>query len=280
MNRIVLNRQTVQEQQKYYSDLTIYTLHKRLQNLIKSFINYPRSYPVLQGSYILLVDGLWYNFNNQYWILYIFLLKPKKRNYAYILDPVMIKGRENLSGWNKAILTIPNNIKKRIIAFVSDDLNGFKRIAQQNNWIHQLCHFHLLMELRRRRGRRQKNTLIDYPIREAIYQNVQYLLYHSNDVLCKQKTLLRISNRPDCPKKMGMIVREFLRNINRYQSYLVYPRYTIPKTTGACESLAKMIRQRTNTLKTPESVERWAIAFARLRKTMICNGIKRNFPQN
>lgn len=224
--------------------------------------------PRLRGSYLLIADGIWYTFEGEEWVLYLLLLKPIRRNYAHLLDPVMLKGRERFSNWQRAIQSIPELTRKCIVAFVSDHFSASERVARYFKWIHQLCHFHLIAELQKRRGRR-KTRLAGASIREEIYQCVVHLLSGRNATI-EQKLRQLISNR-ECPRKVGMIAREFLRVRHRYWSYLRYPELTIPKTTGAAESLGKLIRKRTWPLRNPTAVLQWAAAFIRLRKNMACN---------
>jgi len=48
---------------------------------------------------------------------------------------------------------IPPVAKDRIQAMVVDNLPGMRKLAQQHQWVLQLCHFHLLLKLLARRGR-------------------------------------------------------------------------------------------------------------------------------
>jgi len=86
--------------------------------------------------------------------MYVMVVKPIRSHQAFFLDPVLLPGKESYERWREALATIPPQIKKRVLAFVSDGFRGSKLITREHGWIHQRCHFHLLMALIRRHGRR------------------------------------------------------------------------------------------------------------------------------
>lgn len=232
----------------------------------------PRLHPQSLDAPVLLMDGVWYAFKDHYWILYLFLLK-RKDGTAYVLDPVMLKGKESLENWQQALRTIPRRFKKQIRVVVSDNFRSSVIVARKAKWLHQLCHFHLLAELRRKRGKRKK-TISAKALREEIYQSIQTVLY----VRAKEKVVallhrLRVlADDPSCPVRLSFIVGEFIRRHALYRTYLDHPEYDIPTTTNAVESFNKMIRKHTRYLRTPRAVQLWATVFVRRRKTIRCNG--------
>lgn len=282
LSKVVLQGQSVETQLSHYPNLTLNGLQKRVQGLIRSAATKDRVYPLLRGQYILIADGLWYSFDNQDWVLYIFLLKPRRRNYAYLLDPLILPGKESYRNWLTAIETIPDNIQRLILAFVSDAFRASDKISQYYQWLHQLCHFHLIAELQKRRGRRKK-AIAGRSVRENIYQSVVKLLRTNEpkQINRLKARLRKLTDKLECPAKLAMIAREFLKHFDKYQTYLDYPELTIPRTSSPAESLAKLIRQRTRMLNTPQAVQDWAAAFVRLKRTMKCNGQKSiKNPQN
>lgn len=279
---MVLKVQSAEAQQGLFAECSSSAVAKRFQKSLARFTRWPAHYPHLAGAYTLIADGLWYTFDDTDWVLYLLLLKPRRRNYAYLLDPIILQGRETYDNWTTAIDTIPEDIQKRVCAFVSDHFRASEKVARRYGWIHQLCHFHLLAELQKRRGTR-KRKIPGHHIREDVYQLVRSVLV--SEAGAKRTTdirkLIQCINQRDCPRKLGMIVREFLRTLDRYHAYRTYPAYTIPRTTGAAESLSKLVRKRTRPLKTPQAVQDWAVAFCRLRRTITCNGqrtIEKNQP--
>ena len=269
LREAVLYAQPLRQQARLQSALTVSGVRDRFRNTLRVFTKHPRAFSALRGSYVLIADGVWYTFQNEKWVLYLLLLKPCRRNYALLLDPVLLKGRETFQNWNAALLSIPESVRNRILALVSDHFRASEKISRRFGWIHQLCHFHLIAELERRRGK-FKTRLAGVSIRETIYQCVVRLLTREDRHL--EQRLRKLILHPDCPRAVGRIAGEFLRARSQYRSYLHYPDLTLPKTTGVAESLAKLIRKRTWPLRTPVSVLQWTTAFIRLKKNMTCNG--------
>jgi len=282
LKRIVLHDQKLKDQKAHYSNLSVDAIRKRFEKTLERFVSQGIRFSKLKGSYILLADGLHFKFKKEEWVLYLCILKPRRRNKAYLLDPTMIKGAESFKRWKQAIDTIPENLRKRIVAFVSDDFRTSSKIAQHFGWLHQLCQFHLISALHRRRAKR-KLTLKGRAIREEIYGTIRFLLATKDvkKIPFLTKKLLTLSQYPDCPKSLTMIVNEFLRKIASYRTYLEYSGLTIPRTTSPVESLGNLIRERTRSLNSPEAVFKWSTAFTRFKKRMICNGqSQRKIPQN
>lgn len=118
---------------------------------------------------VLVLDGLYFRFRGKDWVLYLMAVKPCRQNRALFLDPILLAGRENFSGWSQAFATIPANIHKRIRASVSDEIAGIIKLSTSQGWIVQFCHFHLINRLQQCRGRRN-HRLQDRPLREALYR--------------------------------------------------------------------------------------------------------------
>lgn len=267
--RIVAHTDTIHQQARHFPVLTDSGVKYRFQHALQAECSRPRALPRLRGAYTLIADGVWYRFTGQEWVLYLLILKPRRRNYGYLLDPVMLPGRERYENWMAAIHTIPSHIRTHILSFVSDHFSASELVADTMGWIHQLCHFHLIAELQKRRGRK-KWRLRGASIREESYQCIVRLLRRDDQRLTKR--LIDLITRKHCPRKIRMIVREYLRSQSRYATYRTHPELTIPNTTGSAESLGKLMRKRTWMLRTPQSVLQWATAFVRLRRYIRCNG--------
>lgn len=207
------------------------------------------------------------------WVMYVMALKPTNSNHAFYLDPVLLPGKESYERWRQALATIPEPTQKRIKAFVSDGFRGAKLIAREHNWIHQRCHFHLLMALIRRHGRRSYRVK-GAGIREKLLGVVRVLLTTTDEVM-KRKHILkaqRLLLHPLCPPWIHKQTIEFLRTLDDFRAYLIYPELNLPTTTNAIESSGKIIRKATSTARTPQSVLLRATTFLRLRKSITCNG--------
>lgn len=282
LKRIVFESQLVRHQKSSFKQISVSGIYKRLEKALRHESAQEVRLPKLSGAYILLGDGIRYFFKEEEWVLYIFLLKPRRRNYAYLLTPRIIRGKETHKNWKEAIHSIPKETRKRIFGFVSDNFRASRRIAREQNWLHQLCHFHLISEMQKRLGK-NKRVLVGLNIREEIYQTVRGILVLKEEKLLPSKILkLKIlSQQKDCPRKFKMIVHEFLRNIHHYRLYLSYPTLTIPRTTSAVESVVNLLRKRTAKLKSPKAVQAWSTIFLRFHKKIVCNGqSKKKIQQN
>src|SRR3989338_883541 len=248
---------------------------RKLSRALYAIVQTELSRCLPNGPYALLGDGLYFKFKRVDWVMYIMALKPIKSNRAFFLDPVLLQGKECHERWRVALATVPPETKKRIKAFVSDGFRGSKLIAKEHGWIHQRCHFHLLMALIRRRGRRSYRVK-GAGIRERLLGVVRVLLTTTNTSLLHQHTLKarRLLIHPLCPPWIRKQTIEFLRTLDDFRAYLNHLPLDLPTTTNSVESTGKLIRKATSTARTPQSVLLRAIAFLRLRKSITCNGKK------
>ena len=225
------------------------------------------------GPYALLGDGLYFKFKRMDWVMYVMAVKPIKSNRAFFLNPVLLQGKKCYERWRVALATIPPETKKRVKAFVSDGFRGSKLIAKEHGWIHQRCHFHLLMALIRRHGRRSYRVK-GAGIRERMLSVVRVLLTTADAMMKRKQTLKaqRLLSHSLCPPWIRIQTIEFLRTLDDFRAYLIYPELNLPTTTNSIESSGKIIRRATSTARTPQSVLLRATAFLRLKKSITCNG--------
>lgn len=272
LRRILLDgKKLSHEFKKDYPSLPAlcYRFRKSLEWLARQ----PRGYHLNFKGFVLLADGLWFSFKKEKWILFLMVLKPINNNEAILLDPVLLRNGESYDNWQAALDTIPDSAKKRIVAFVSDDFRAADKLAEEHQWVHQLCHFHLIAQLQIRRGKR-KPAILGRNIREKIYQTIRQTLVVADKkkLNCLKSCLKRLSRHPECPYKLRMIVNEFLRKINLYRAYLLYPELNLPNTTNVVESTCRIIRRAAATLNTPRALRLRSIALIRLRSKITCNG--------
>jgi transposase len=255
------------------------TVQKRINQTILSFLQKtsPESFP--QGKLILIVDGLWTNFRKEgRFTLYLMAVRAVNDNVAHFLDPVLLPGRESLTGWEMAIAAIPNNVQGRICAMISDGLRGIKSIAENRRWHFQRCHFHLLASFQKKHGqwfRRGKSKWL----RDAVMAYVRELLETTDGKRTTEfsKELLTLINHGDCPNYIQMRVREFLRTMDDFKTYLRYPELNLPVTSNTVETMIRLLRnllKRIHGTRTPNSFLRWTTMSVRRRKTIACNGKK------
>jgi hypothetical protein len=225
---------------------------------------------------VLLADGLWFQFDGKPWVLYLTALKPCRGNYATFLDPLLLSGREGASRWQQAVAAIPPDAASRIRAIAVDNLPGMRQIAQRHRWVLQLCHFHVLLKLQAlRRGVRY--TLRGGSVREEIHQLIcQALELPDGDRLTQALKRLTYLSKGNCgTMRIQTTVREFLRGLPFYRSYLANPRLGLPRTTNSVESMGRLIREMLRSSRAgsnPASLLLWTTAFIRLRQTVTCNG--------
>jgi transposase-like protein len=227
-------------------------------------------------QYIVLIDALWFRFQVQRYTLYLRAFKRVGGHTARFLPPIMLKGRESAAGWSTAIDEIPDRLKHRIIAMVSDGWRGVERAAHRNHWVLQRCHFHFIAQLQVNRGKRKK--MRDQAIREEIYQMARILLTTTKHVCHYKNHVQHLVQRSDCPRRLRLIAGEFLRRLSDFRAYLNHPDMTLPTTTNAMESKNRQIRQLCRPLRTPHSLFAWVSHFLKFNPEITCNGGK--IPQN
>lgn len=101
----------------------------RFRQALCRWVSRPNPQQIPHGALILLIDGLWFEFEGVPWVLYLVALKSCRGNQAIFLDPLLLPGREGASRWQQAVDTIPAHARKRIRAVVADNLPGIEKIA-------------------------------------------------------------------------------------------------------------------------------------------------------
>jgi hypothetical protein len=248
----------------------------RFRQALRRLVARPSPQKIPRGPLVLLADGLWFEFDGIPWVLYLTALKPCGGNHATFLDPMLLPGKEGASRWQQAVAAIPQRAKHRIQAMVVDNLPGMRKIAQQNQWVLQLCHFHLLLKLQAPR-RTVRYALRGGPVRNEIHLLMRDALQlPGGQRLSRTLTRLEQLSRGDCGTlRIQTTVREFLFNWQLYRSYFAHPKLGLPLTTNAVESMCRLIREMLRSSRAgsnPASLLLWATAFIRLRPTVTCNG--------
>jgi hypothetical protein len=181
---------------------------------------------------------VYFKFKRKEWVLYLMALKPVHSHQMYYLDPALIQGRERLEEWYTVIDTIPQGIKTQITAPVSDGLRGFQQLAASNG-----CAVRIL--------------LANEPVERRGHARL---------------ALRRHINNSACPSYVRKHVLEFSEREQDFRSYLTHPHLHLPTTTSAMESTGRLVRKATRTARTPESLRSRAVAFLRLKRSVVCNG--------
>jgi hypothetical protein len=216
---------------------------------------------------------VYFKFKRKEWVLYLMGLKPVRSHRMYFLDPVLAKGRETIEAWYGAVETISEKTRKQIRGLVSDGLRGFQGLSTHHGWAHQRCHFHLISALVRGKGKRRYRTK-GSSTRDRVFELVRIMLANEPE---RKRTrartqLTRYGTNKTCPAYVRKHTIEFLERERDFRSYLTHPRLNMPMTTNAMESSGKLVRNATRTARTPESLRLRAVAFLRLKHSVICNG--------
>lgn len=254
----------------FNSSLSTDAVYKRFANSLDMVINQTRTIRVRGDKLILVIDAEWQYFKSELWTLYFLAVKAAGTETVIILDPVLRRGKENAVTWNNVIDQMPTSVKKRVIVIVSDGIRGIENIAENNNWILQRCHFHILSRLQKMRGKRASTC--GRLVREEIYNSVKLALLETStrqlNILCRRLAML--AQEDGCPRAMRMIVREFLRHLSDFRSYLDYPELQLPTTVNVMESVNSFVRRKSMTVNTPKSWHKWATACTRLKSKFTC----------
>jgi hypothetical protein len=257
-------------QLSFNSRLSTDAVYKRFASSLDAVVSQKRTIRIRGDKLILIIDAEWQYFKSELWTLYFLAVKAVGTEKVIILDPALRRGKENAIIWNNVINQIPASVKKRIIAIVSDGIRGIENIAASNGWVLQRCHFHILSRLQKMRGKRA--STYGRLVREEIYNSVKLILLETStrrlDILCRRLAML--AQEDGCPKAMRMVVREFLRHLPNFRSYIDYPELQLPTTVNVMESINSFVRRKSITVNTPKSWHKWATACTRLKSKFIC----------
>ncbi len=253
-----------------HSRLSADAIYKRFAKNLDVLVSQKRVIRIRGPKLILVIDAQWQYFRGDLWILYFLSAKSVNSKTVVVFDPALKQGKENSTAWDEVINRLPVSVKKRIIALVSDGIRGIETISLDNDWIIQRCHFHLLSILQKMRGKRASTP--GRLIREEIYCSVKLALSETStrrlNVLCRRLAVLAKDDQ--CPKRMRMMVRDFLRRLSEFRSYLEYPKLNLPTTINVMESINSFVRGKARTVNSPRSWHKWAIACARFKSKFTC----------
>ncbi len=276
IRRVLLDGLTVGQLYSKKPGVALPSYRYRFRQALQRFVARPSPQQVPSGPLVLLVDGLCFEFHGKPWVLYLMALKPCRSHYAIFLDPVLIPGKEGLRRWQYALETVPPEVMSRIRAMVADNLTGVQWLADQQGWVLQLCHFHLLLKIQAiRRGTRYR--LHGGQVREEIHQLVREAIETADEQrLSAVLSRLRHLSHGNCgTRRTQATVRGFLKDVAFFRTYLAHPRLGLPKTTNSVESMCRILRELFRSSRAgsnPTSVLLWATALIRVRPKVICNG--------
>jgi transposase-like protein len=269
---MLIDGNTLSQEKQNFHGLKAVSIAARFAQALRAYVAVPPS-PPPKGPYVLVIDGVYFKFKRKEWVLYLMAVKPIRSSRMYFLDSILTKGRERLEAWYEAIDTLPDHVRKQVVALVSDGLRGFQQLAASNEWIHQRCPFHLLASLVRGKGKRRYLTR-GSSVRDKILTAVRILL--SDESVQKRdrarRALHRHINDPACPSYVRKHVLEFFEREQDFRAYLTHVTLDLPTTTSAMESTGRLVRKAARTARTAESLRLRAVAFLRLKQSVVCNG--------
>ncbi len=248
----------------------------RFRQALRRFVARPNALKIPDGPLVLLADGLWFEFQQRHWILYLTALKSCDGKRALFLDPLLLPGKEGASKWRKAIDAIPGHVRRRISAIVVDNLLGMRQLARNNQWVLQLCQFHLVLKFQVPR-RAIRRAVRGGRVRRKIYVLVRNAmdLPEGPELQSTLERLHHVSESDYVPPRIRTIIREFLAQNKFYRSYRTHPDLGLPTTNNAVESMGRIVREmlrRNRAGSNPESLLRWTTALIRMRPEITCNG--------
>ncbi len=269
--RVLVDGYTLAQEARNFPKLGRSGIARRFAEELRRYLAAPPR-PLPKGPYTLVVDGVYFKFKRKEWVLYLVALKPASHR-MYFLDPTLVQGRERLEVWCAVFGALQNAVQKQIRALVSDGLPGFRELATGRGWAYQRCHFHLLASLVRGKGMRRYRTR-GSQLREHVLKAVRVLLA---DASAQKRTrarsaLRRYAGASACPAYVRKHIAELLLREDDFRTYLSHPELKLPTTTSAMESVGRLVRKAARTARTPESLHLRAIAFLRLKRSVVCNG--------
>lgn len=277
----VLCQQRTLTQLALTAGLTRQTLSARFRKVLRC--EYVRPAPATNhiGDLILLADGLWFRFGKIRWVLHLMALRPVKGEVAVFLDPVLLEGREDKLSWLKAMSTIPKAYRRSIRALVGDKFSGCVDIARQNGWVLQLCHFHLLAQLKGHSSNRATTTVpnIRHGIHSLLRKTLRTADKNKRDQLIGLLKVLL--SDPATPATYKSVVRGFFRSLDRYHAFIHHPQLLLPTTNGSSEAMGRRVRDmldQTRSLSTPTALDHWVRKQIRLKPAIACRPGLKNQP--
>jgi hypothetical protein len=228
-----------------------------------------------KGNLILLIDGLWTHTDKRRVVVYLSGLKSVSGSRAYLLPPEVLPGAETRPKWKGVIESIPEPIKRRIVALVCDGLTGMTAYGYSQGWVVQRCQFHFIKTLERFKG--TKNRFVkEKDLRQEIYTLIRRaLVAPEREVTQLYVRIERLAALERCPKWVRFYVADFLRSRNEFRACILYPQFDIPATTSAMESACGIVRDRlyrSRGLRTLTSLKIWVNGLLYVKKSVTCNG--------
>lgn len=277
--RRYLNHERVPISREHRTSTVIASRSARLRKERDAF-NKKQSWGSLPDGPLLLIADAIVKHHKGVWHTWFFMLaRSVDDEDAVILPPYYAKGREVYKEWHHALETIPHDARKRVKALVSDGHCGLMSFAEQQHWLVQRCHIHLIMAIQARRSRWAMSRKRSEG--EEIFMLTNCVLKNPN-ALAAKNALSRIEEIGwlSRSKMLKKVLQGFVTSAEDYRTYLNHPELNLPTTSNAAESLNALVKDlssRARGFRTISSLNAWIIALCKDRKTIKCRG---KYPQN
>lgn len=254
--------------------------HSSLDVLLKKNFS-PDNLLPKKGKLIAITDALHFHSEGKDAMIIIILLRTIRNDKAVVASIEIMFGGETEENWKSAFESLSRGLKKRIIALISDDSLGLVKYAKINEWIIQLCNFHLKARFQRFLGK--KKRIKSRKERWLAYQLVTQVAEEKNKKRLGPliREIRKLSKNKNLSKYVRLHLRGFLRNWRDYRTYLKYPELNLPNTSNSAEAVVKIVRDilyQKRGFKTVKSLKRWIKAVQILHPIITCK--RANHTQN
>jgi len=224
------------------------------------------------GPLVVIADGLVKYLDRHWHTWYFILVRSTRSDRAVILPSYHQEGTEIISGWRRAFENVPKNTRERIVALVSDGHRGLVDKANEEGWLIQRCHFHVLKRLQSQRSRWRKGRHQEEA--EKIYACVSALLTETDEgKLDRNLRHLTTLKNNTTSREVHKVLRGFLRNYQDYRTYLNYPELNLPATNNTSETLVGLVErlaQQARGFRNPDTFNEWICVLFKTKKFIYC----------
>jgi hypothetical protein len=241
---------------------------------LESLLRRPWPHAAPRGRLIVVLDAMWLRVGGIMHAACLVGLRPVDGDELTFMPPAVFEGRESLELWESVIESLPEDVKRRVAAVVSDSFAGSGSIAERRGWAYQRCQAHLLVRLSTvcgdnkravswREGRQEAKRLL----RAALLANDE------REAAAAAASLARLASDPDCPKGIRQIIKRTLATLHEYRTCFTRPELRLPATTNAVENTNGRIRSvlsRSRGFRTPRSLLRWIYGYLWFHPKVAC----------
>ena len=227
-----------------------------------------------KGELILIADAMVKCVNKVWYTFYFILVRTTESNEAVVLKPFIRKGSESQLGWREVFNSLPDDIKKRVVALVCDGHRGLVNYARRQEWILQRCNFHLIAFLQGRRSRWARSRHREEG--QRVYKLANHILT-ARDESKIMPSILKLEEiaQHTKSKELSKALRGFINNYKDFRSYLRHSELNLPRTSNTAESLIGCVRElchRARGFRSMSSLRKWIFALIKNKKKIKCNG--------